>query len=398
MLTARKLMEAAVERGTKNVEAETPAYLRPFVERVDMDSPSFSIGRLGEAVREAAIAREATPSGAMGQLLRAQTQRLMDAWYKENQADLSYLAVCATVNSSKRGEFYNPLHSALVQSETAGGEPYGESAVRGEDIFLRNKKFMGGESFERELVDDDQTGQIRERMQALAEAAQRTLEIYFAQRMLGTAGSFGPLSIPASNWPNFSSSVNEFGNTLAGLWTPRVGTAGLGNRLATMRPLSAPALKEASQLLRVQRDMNGTRLGYKPDTLLISPSDEIHAAIIANSSFYPTVQGQQGETFATATSGRAGSEGAVNPWKGAFSIVVNRYLPDWACWLGMAGRGAVFQLRDAIEIQQEAPNSGKSHDTDTTRLRSRARWEFEIIGPRTWVQLSDGTGAGVGSY
>jgi hypothetical protein len=400
MLTARKLMEAAVKRGTQLVAEETPSYIRSFVERVDIDSPDYSIARMGAAVREAALGsmREATPSGAMGQLLRAQTQRIMDAWYTENQDNLSYLAVCATVSSKQRGEFYNPLHSAVVQSETVGGEPYGESAVRGEDLFVRNKKFMGGESFEMELVDDDQTGQIRQRQQDLAEAAQRTLEIYFAQRMLGTAGTFGPLTIPASNWINFSSSVNEFNNTLAGLWTPRVGTAGLGNRLATMRPLSAPALKEANTLLRQMRDLNGNRLGYKADTLLISPSDEIHAAIIANSSFYPTVQGQQGQTFNTADSGRAGAQGAVNPWKGAFEVVINRYLPDWSCWLGMKGRGVVFQLRDAIQITQEAPNAGKSHDTDTLRLRSRARWEFEVTGPRTWIQLSDGTGAGVGSY
>lgn len=404
MLTASKLMEAAVKRGSQLVERETPGYIRQILDRgfYNLDDPDFSARGFMESLRDVVAGRssmsEATPTGALGFLLRAATQRIMDGWFTENQSELSYLQVCATVNSNKRQEFYNPLHTAAVQSKTVEGEPYSESAVRGEDVVLVNQKFMGGESFTSEMFDDDLTGQIRQRQSDLAEAAIRTLEVYFALRFLGTAGSFGPLNVPASNWTSFSTSVNEFNQTLAGIFTPRVGTAGLGNRIGTLRPLSTPALKECNTLLRQMRDLQGNRLGYKADTLLISPTDEIHADIIANSAYYPSIQGLQGETYSTGTSGRAGSHGAVNPWRGAFKVVVNRYFTDWAWALGMAGRGIVFQLRDPVQIQQEAPNAGKSFDLDGVRLRSRARWEIDWTDPRPWILGSDGTGSGIGAY
>ena len=401
MMTAGKLMEMRIKEGNRIVESETPDHIRRFVEKTDFDHPDFSIrefvkGPLTESIVHARRIgyMEATPTGAVGQLLRADTQRIMDNWFSENLADLSYTQVCATVNSNKRQEFYNPVHSAVVLAKTPEGTPYPDNAIRAEDVVLVNQKLMGGESFTRELWDDDQTGQIRQRQNDLSEAAMRTFEIYFALRFIGTAGTFGPLSVPASNWTTFTTSTNEFGTAITSLFTVRTGVTGLGNRVATLGQLSTPRLKEAQQLLSQMRDLQGNRMGYKPDTLLISPFDEVNAAIIANSAYYPVTIGKGAETASTAVAGFAGQVFSSNPWKGLFRPVVNRYLADWAWALGMRARGIVFQIRDAVQVVQENPTAGQSFDQDVIRLRVRTRYEIDWTDPRPWVLGNDGSFAG----
>jgi len=371
-------------------EAMTPDWVKKMVETADFDSPDFSYKRLREACYREAIKREANPSGAFGQLLRADTQRVADAWYNEVQGNYTYAKVCQTVNSNKRQEFYNPLMTAAVATFTAEGQPYSESGMVGLDIEVKARKWMGGESFTRELFDDDLTGQVRQRQRRLAEAQARTLEIYFAQRMQGTAGSFGPLTIPASTWPSFPTAVNQFNTAVGAVFTPE-GPTGLGNQLAAFLPLSTSGLKEAQDLLERIPDRQGNRLGKMPNTLLISPKDRMHASIILNSAFYPTVIGAEGQTWNTADSARAGAPGASNPWKGLYELLVNRYLTDWAWFLGIAGEGLVFQLRDPFEVVQEVPFSGQSFENDVIRFRSRSRWEIEWIDPRPWIRGDDGS-------
>lgn len=383
----------ALQEG-RNVEAAmTPDWIRKMVESADFDAPGFSYKKLREATYREAIKREANPSGAFGQLLRADTQRVADQWYNEVQGNYTYAKVCQSVNSNKRQEFYDPLMTAAVATFTAEGQPYQESGVVGLDIEVKARKWMGGESFTRELFDDDLTGQIRARQRRLAEAQARTLEIYFAQRMTGLSGTFGPLTIPVSSWSTFPTAVNQFDVAVGAVYTP-TGATGLGNRLSTFLPLSTSGLKEAQELLEVIPDRQGNRLGKVPNTLLISPKDRFHASIILNSAFYPTVIGAEGQTWNTADSARAGAPGASNPWKGLYELLVNRYLADWSWYLGIAGEGIVFQLRDPFEVVQEVPFSGASFENDVIRFRSRSRWEVEWIDPRSWIQGDDGTVAG----
>lgn len=412
MTRAQKLMESMVRVGTRTVYEDThPAILDMVLGRdregykartgagaVDFDAADFSFKSLREAMRDLGRThlREANSSGMLGQLLRADTQRIMDSWFTENMKNLSYLQICATVNSNKRQEFYNPLHTAQVQSRTPELTPYGESTVKGEDIPLVNEAFTGGESFSRQLFDDDLTGQIRGRQQDLAEAAIRTLEIYFAFRFLASGGTFGPLQVTASNWPNLRTSVNQNNSTLSGVFTTDTAT-GLGNRLGTFTQLSVPGLKEAVDLLERMKDLQGNLLGLSPDTLFISTKDRINASIMANSQYYPAAPGRGGENTAVApgvASGFFGGAFSQNPFVGAYNVVVNRYLTAWAWALGMAGRGIVFQMRDPIEVQQEVPMAGKSYELSAIRLKTWQRFQIDWTDPRFWILGNDGSAVG----
>ena len=394
-----RMMIEALREGAKRVAEDTPAWLGKILESVDMENSRLSMKDLRNFVYAEARKREATPSSALGQLLRADTQRIADGWFQDPANDeKSFTVIPAQGSSNKAEEFYNPLHSAVIQSETAQGAPYTEGQVVGEDIVIPNRKFMGGESFTRELFDDDKTGQIRDRQRKLAEAMTRTVEVYFALAYPGAGGTFGAVNgvglvVGADPWPTLPTSLNQFGNTVTGIFTV-AGPNGLGNRVAVFGQLSTPLLKEVQDLADQMVDRQGNIVAVQPDTLFISTKDKINAKVIAHSASYPTVQGLSGETFNTATSGIAPSGFAMNPWQGAFKIVVNRYLAAWSCYYVQAGRGFVYQVRDGFEVAQEAPLSGKSFDTDAIRLRTRARWAQRWVDPRFAIQINDGSSVG----
>jgi hypothetical protein len=402
------MLEAALKEGLELVRSETAPWIMELLEGqkdasgklvkagLDLDHPRFSIKECRdflkkEAVRRGAGMREATSSGAVGQLLRADTMRIMDGQYAEEKANLSYNTIPTQATSNKAGEFYNPLMTSVTQTETAEGAPFQQSGIKGINVVLMNKKFMGGESFTREAIDDDQTGQLRDRQRYLADAAIRTPEIYLALRYTGAGGTFGPLVVAADPWTTYATSRNEFDNTLAGIYTVRSGATGLGNRVTTFGQLSTSLLKEGAYLIRQQRDRQGTRMTLKADTLFISPTDEVAAAVLMGSQFWPMVQGFDSQTFNTASSAISPGASAMNPWRGAYKVVVNQYLTDWSWYLAVGGKGYVYQVRDAVEITMEQPNSGKSYDEDGTRLRTRCRWAQGWVDPRFACQGNDGT-------
>lgn len=409
-----KMLESALAKGLQLAREDAEPWLLELLEGhrdvagkvtvpgLDMESPDFSAKELKRFVAAQIVKQgrrngnlEATTSGTLGQLLRVDVQNRANAWYKENQAELSINSIPSQGTSNKAGEFYAPLMSALVQTEVDQDEPFQQSGQKGVDVMIPNKKFMGGESFSRELWDDDKTGQISGRSQSLAEAAVRTQEIILALRFPGAGGSFGPLIVGADPWNTYPTSLNDFDNTLSGLFTVRAGATGLGNRLTAFLQLGTSGLKEAAWLCRQTRDRQGTRFAQRPDTLFISPTDEVAANVLMGSQYWPMVQGTSATSFLTAPSSVNPGAGAMNPWRGAYKVVMNNYLADWSWYLGQAGKGYVYQIRDALEITQEAPNSGDNFNRDVTRLRTRVRSAQAWLEPRLWIQGNDGTTTGV---
>ncbi len=410
-----KTLEAALQRGLKAAMEDTEPWVRELIEGrkdaagkvveagLDMESPDFSAKELKRFVASQIKKSgrsvgflEATTSGTLGQLLRAEVLTRAQAWYKlpEQQA-MSINSIPMQATSNKAGEFHAALHSSLVQSEVAEEQPFQQSGVKGIDVMIANHTYMGGESFSRILWDDDRTGLISGRAQSLAEAVATTQEVLLALRFPGGGGTFSPLVVAADPWTTYPTSLNDFDNTLAGIFTIRSGATGLGNRVTTFGQLGTSLLKEAAFLARRTRDRQGIRIPQRPDTLFISPTDEVAANVLMGSQYWPMVQGTQATTFLTAPSAVNPGAMAMNPWRGAYKVVTNNYLADWSWYLGQAGKGYVYQIRDGVEIVQEAPNSGHNFERDTIRLRSRARSAQSWVDPRFWIQGSDGSVPGV---
>ncbi len=367
----------------------TEAVIRE-AERIAWGSPDLSYRNLRRYCMESyRKLGEATPGAAFAQLFRAGAQVQANTWY--DRTAVTYESYTAPMTSSNRQEYYPPLYGSQFPDEVLPGEPYTENKLQGLDIELKNKKFMGGESFERELFDDDQTGQINQRMRHLGESARQREELEVAARVMGNAAlTRGNVTVPASVYNRLNADGNNVGVYADNFYGVLDGVI-YGNKLATFAQLSMNALRTALEGLALAFDPLGVPIAVMPDTLVHSAFDKVNALTILNSTYYPGVPGLSGQTASGATSGSPTGVAADNILKGMLNPYLNIYLKRGAWSVGEAKKGLVFQRRDPLEVVQEVPNSGASFNQDVIRYRSRSRWVTDWIDSSFWFQGNDGS-------
>lgn len=357
--------------------------------------------------REAACRlREANSETALGFLLRKGIQVTANDWY--NTVPREWQNYCRVEGSSAVAEWYGPLYPSTIAGLVPRGTQFPEGQVIGEDSALVNQKFGLIEAFDRELFDDDQTGQIRDRSRNLGSSMGTTESVWAASRFIGSARTYANLTVPVSNY----STINQNGTAITSPFsTSLYGSS--GNRPTTFAPLSANMLKVGLVVLMNAIDPLQNKIVVNPNTLLVSTQDAINADILLTPGGYPAVIGLGGNSIATANvlggttsaagatqgviPGQPGGWGSPNPFAAmGIKKVLERYLPDWAWAIGEKGKGLVFQERDALEITQEAPNTGQNFNFDGLRYRSRRRFECDWVGggSRFWYEGDDGTVAG----
>ena len=331
---------------------------------------------------------EANPGSAFSQLFRAGVQVFANGWYERTA--IEYNAYVAELSSTRRQEFHAPLYGADFPDVVTDNEPYQESRIVGVDRELIANKYMGGESFSREMFDDDQTGQIKTRMQRLGESSRLREELEAAGRLTNTALTQGKVTVQPSTYARTNSNGASVGVYAVNFYGT-IGAVNYGNRPAAFAQLSVATLRTGLQSLASAFDPLGVRIAVRPDRLVVSNFDEINARTLLNSSYYPGVPGLSGQNAGTASSSSLTGGFADNVLKGMLNLSMNTFLPFGAWNLGASKKGMVMQRRDALEVVQEQPNSGASFNTDTIRFRSRARWIMDWIDSSFWYQGNDGS-------
>lgn len=359
---------------------------------------NFSARRWLEAASDAIYKlREAHSETALAFLLRKGIQTMANDWY--NTVDRDWQEYSGTSQSGGYAEWYAPLYGSVVAGRVNRGDPFPEGKVIGEESVLVNYKFGMIESFDRELFDDDQTGQIRQRASKLGASMAITESAYAAIRFIGAAGSYANLSVPVSGY----STTDVAGNTVTGPWSATLygTTSGEGNRPGTYAALGLNVLKNAWSRMLNAKDPQGNKIITRPDILLVSNMDALHAPLLVSPPngvpYYPAPIGSSGQTAATAVSGFPGGAFGANPFMGlGIKVVVARFLADWAWALGEKGKGFIFQERDPLEVIQESAATGAAFQFDAMRYRSRRRFEADWIagGSRFWYLGNDGSVAG----
>lgn len=342
---------------------------------IDWDDPDFSVLKLREAVGRM---REATAESSFGQLLRAGVNNFMFDAYQT--VPTIYQDLVRVVSSNKYEELYAPLYNAELPVEIFPSEPFPDSRIVGLDVHVRNRKFGRMLAFERELVDDDQTGQISQRAANLGEMMRYVEEL---QVMIAIVNAINPQD----------------------------GTAGystaLGNLAGTPGQLSQPGLEAADIALQNMVDPLGNFMLVMPDTVLVSPADKFNVLKLLQSTLQPSVPGAAGQTANTATSGGTGWTMTVNPLQGEYTAKVSRFLPGstssqggpglvgpgldaahGAAFLLQTKKSIVFQDREALEILQESPAAGTAFAYDQYRYRVRRRFACRVVDPRFLFRLN----------
>jgi hypothetical protein len=340
---------------------------------VNWFSPELSFRRLRESVyRHAARLREANAESAFGQLLRAGIQTYAINAYQT--VPVVYPDLVTEVASRRFQEFYAPLFRPNLPKRVDRGQEFQDNPVVGLDRHLTNQKFGMIESFERELFDDDQTGQIKNRASQMGENFKIMEEIYVIGKIIGAGFTVQGVQVD----PDVT-----FSDTFTGTGNGTYNTAPKNNRPLTFGRLNQPNLESADISLMNIVDPLGNKFLVAPNTLLVSPADKFVGAKLLNSTLQPSVP--------TANAGDTGYVMTVNPLQGLYKLLVSRFMVSKAWILGDPKKCLVFQRRDPLEIVQENPASGVSFSAEVYRFKSRSRFEVGMIDSRFLFLGDDGT-------
>jgi hypothetical protein len=359
-------MSKLLERQTKALDKQQDK-LTESIKRWGFDAKAIPFGEDGfsiKSLKENAVhlcetkqsLREANSETVFGALLRYGVQNFMFDAYKSVD-DFVYTDYVRMRTSKNRQEWYAPLFGVEIPQDVPLGGKYEDSRIAGLDVEVINKKVGRILSFERELVDDDQTDQI----------SQKSGELGSRMRYKEEADVNG---------------VDVFtlapqGRGITGVANTSYSTA-LGNK-GTFGPLSQPLIEAADILAHNMVDPLNNRIMVKPSILLVSPADKFNAAKLLNSALQPSVPGAAGtQTANTATSGLTGWTMTMNPLQGLYNLKVSRFLPS-GYWYLIDPQSTVFQDRDPLELLMEAHDGGTSFERDQYRWRVRRRYQVATL-------------------
>jgi hypothetical protein len=349
---------------------------------VDWFNPTLSFRRLRESVYKNSVRlREANAESAFGQLLRAGIQTFAINSY--NTVPVVYPDLVTEVTSRRYQEYYAPLFRPNLPKKVDRGQKFQDNPVKGLDRVLTNFKFGMIESFERELFDDDQTGQIKNRASQMGENFKIMEEIYVIGKILGTGFTVQGVEVDPANT---QADVVPAGFGGTGTYNTSKGNVPFASgspASVTFGRLNQPNLEAADIALMNITDDLGNKFLVSPNTLLVSSVDKFVAAKLLNSTLQPSVP--------TTAAGDTGYVMTVNPLQGLYKLLVSRFMVSKAWILGDPKKCMVFQRRDPLEIIQEQPASGQSFDQEVYRFKSRSRFEVGIIDSRFLFEGDDGT-------
>jgi len=334
--------------------------------------------------------KESDSGSNFPQLLRAGVQSIVNSMYLT--VPVTYEAWVTTVNSTKDTELYAPLHGVSFLAEVGKKEIYGESYAAGLDIKLVNRKYGTIWAIEKELLEDDQTGQLAKQASLLGEYCRQAMEVICYAKLAGkfTGGAiaqYANMLVPNTETQPSNEANYPFTTSAA----PFIG--GGYNRPTSFTTLDQTGVQNGFIGLMEQLNMLGLKMSVDPDAILISPFHRFNLAVLLNSSAYPSVP--------SATPGAVGNTFAYNPIQSIAKAVISRFMftntgvvsTASKAWYIIDSKKPCFvaQLRQAAEVEQEVPNSGQSFNQDVIRFKCSMRGNADWIDPRFCWQGNDGS-------
>lgn len=334
--------------------------------------------------------KESISGSTFPQVLRAGVQSIVNNAY--DTVPTTYETWTTSVASNKDTELYAPLHGISFLREVGKSELYGESNAAGLDIKLVNRKYGEIYPVERELLEDDQTGQFAKQVSLLGLYCRQAVEVVVMAKLAGVftggvLGQYANMIVPNTE----TKPANEANYPWASASAPLQG--GGINRPVTYGLLSQTNIQAGFIALMNQKNLLGLKMSVDPKRIIIGPQWRFDAAVLLNSSFYPSQPG--------STTGVTGNTFAINPIESIAALTVSRFMfkndgtvnGDSKAWYLVDDSKPFFisQMRTGPEVTQEAPNSGESFNRDIIRFRCDIRFNADWIDPRFAWQGNDGS-------
>lgn len=275
------------------------------------------------------------------ELLQGLDTNIRTTWQKRFEsaptADL-WKKIAMPVNSEGASEKYSFLGAVPGLREFKSERIPGTLA--GYSYEISNKKWESTLDVDRDVIEDDRTGQIMLAISGLATKAGKHYTTLMAK-----AFELG-FSTPIYDGQNFFDTDHELGS----------------NYLGTGKDLNAANIEAAELLLASQKDDTGETLGYQGTALIVGPALRAAANKLVNSK-------QVVENGAAVD----------NPYYKAYEVVVLPHLsPTYKGWaLADLNEGLmpfIMQIRVAIKLLAKTDiNSDRAFDKDIFTWGTRAR-------------------------
>lgn len=175
-----------------------------------------------------------------------------------------------------------------------------EDVNKGYKTTYMHKKYSKGLTLERELVEDDQYGEIKKRVRLLSQSVYYTRQFYgaltFNEAFNSTFAGPDGVALCSASHPNSPVDSTTQSN---------IGTG----------KLNATNLEAARTAMKGWRDDKGNLLAVNPDTLIVPSALRKPALVIADSSGEPDV-----------------TDNNINVWKGSVNVIEFDFLNDINSW------------------------------------------------------------------
>lgn len=338
----------------------------------------FSFGKLKEKLE----LKEADSASAFLQFLRAGVQSITNSMYQATPT--TYEDWVTVVQSTKDTELYAPNQGVAFPRQVGPNEFYPEVGVAALDIALKNYKFGDIYALEYELAEDDQTGSFQRQASLMGEYMKVLVEVWVMGKLASVSNAqYIDLKIPTSETKPSNESTYPWSTALVG---------GGANRPSSYTVLTQAGVQAGFIGLMNQKNLQGIKMMVNPNRLLIGPTQTFDASVLLNSAYYPS---------GAASAGAVGGAFAINPIKGIADLTVSRFMfkndgtvaGDSKAWYLMDDSKPWFilQLREAMSVIQEVPNSGASFNQDVVRFKARSRMNADFIDPRFAWQGNNGS-------
>lgn len=356
-------------------------YVRDTEGKFPVREASF---KWGEFKRK--VMREADSGSVFTQFLRAGIQNVTVGMYEATPD--TYSEWVKVIASNKNTELYAPNQGIAFPSQVGPDEIFPETGVAALDIQLQNKKFGTMYAVEKELLNDDQTGEFQRQVQWLGEYMKLVDEVLCYGKLASVSGGciYSNLTVPKSETQPTNEATYPWSTSLQG---------GGANRPASYAILTQASLQAGFIGLMNQVNLQNLKMLVNPNRIIVGPQYRFDAAVLLNSAYYPSV--------VSATAGAVGGTFAVNELKGIADLTVSRFVFDnGGTQAGLSTSKAwylvddskpwfVLQKREAVSVVQENPESGKSFERDVYRFKASSRMNADFIDPRFAWQGDDGS-------
>ena len=350
-----------------------------------VDAEKFPVMQEGfswKSLKEKLSLREADASSSFSQFLRAGVQSITNAMYQSTTT--TYEDWVTVVPSSKDTELYAPNHGIAFPRQVGPSELYPEVGAAALDIQLKNLKFGSVYAIEKELIEDDQTGAFQRQAGVMGEYMKILAEVLCYGKLASVSNmQYQDYKIPTSETKPSTESNYPWSTALVG---------GGATKPSSYGALSQSNIQAGIVGLMNQKNLQGIKMLVNPNRLILGPAKQFDASVLLHSAYYPS---------GAAAAGNVGGAFAINPIKGIVDMTVSRFVfkndgtvaGDSTAWYLVDDSKPFFilQMREAVTIEQEAPNSGKSFELDHIRFKARTRMNADFIDPRfAWIG-SDGS-------